>query len=514
MSKTRLVFVNQYYGNRSDMSSPLFFHNAAYQLKAYLETVPELRRAYAIEVPDLSGLPPHQRGLTDEDDLNLLDAILRRRPRIAAFSLYCWNVVGLHELARTLRQVAPEVLLVAGGPEVYDRPDFARQFPAFDVLVEGDGELPLRAVLERGPDEDLRGIPNVSFRRQGRWVHHPARPTVCDINEIPNYYHAHRQGLQGIGFYLTTRGCRNACDYCLWARQPMRQKSRAKVLEELETLILGTRLRRLILFDYDLFELYRDDQALFDAIADLVGRRGPGFALNLFTNPGSLADPNLGNLVERLAVKRIIVGLQTGRESVAHAVHRPGTEGWIAPFASLEERLRSRIVVELMYPLPGETPASFRATVERLFGLGYFGVRVFHLMVLRGTRLRRRAAELGLHYLDRPPYFCLETPTSSRIETLRTGRLGFVLSLLTNVFDGLDDLDAIRRWFLADRGRIVGRVARGLDRGLPADEIVRREVRAICGVEYPGSFVLGQHKGPPEAPPSLASLPRNPTRGG
>jgi hypothetical protein len=149
MSRTRLVFVNPYYANRSDISSPVFFHNAAFQLKAYLETVPAVRRSYEIAIPDLSSLPPFRRGLTDEDDLNLLDAVLRPRPRIAAFSLYCWNVAGLHELAQALRQLAPEVLRIAGGPEVYDRPDFVRQFPAFDVLVEGDGELPLRAVLER-----------------------------------------------------------------------------------------------------------------------------------------------------------------------------------------------------------------------------------------------------------------------------------------------------------------------------------------------------------------------------
>ncbi|NMC71312.1 MAG: hypothetical protein GYA57_14775 [Myxococcales bacterium] len=506
MPKTRLLFVSQYYGNRSDISSPLFFHNAAYQLQAYLETVPEVRKAYSIEIPDLSGLPPHRRGLTDEDDLNLLDAILRRRPRIVAFSLYCWNVVGMHELARTLRQVAPDILLLAGGPEVYDRRDFVRQFPAFDVLVEGDGELPLRAVLERGVDEDLRGIPNVSFRRRGRWIHNPTRPAVCQMDAIPNYYAAHREELSGIGFYLTTRGCRNGCDYCLWARQPLRQKSRAKVLEELETLIVGTRLRRLILFDYDLFELYRDDRALLDAIAAMVRRRGPGFALSLFANSGSIADAGFAEMVERMAVHHVIAGLETGRCAAARAVHRVWQEPWDVPFAAADESLRKHLVIELMYPLPGETPASFRATVERLLGLGYFRLRIFHLMVLRGTRLRQRASELGLRYLERPPYFCLETPTSSRADTVRIGRLGFVLTLMTNVFDRLPDEQSVRRWYVADRGRIVGRILAGIDRGLHPDEIVRREVRSICGVDYRGSFVRGEHRGPPEAPPSLAAF--------
>jgi hypothetical protein len=335
---------------------------------------------------------------------------------------------------------------------------------------------------------------------------------VCDINEIPNYYKARRRDLRRIGWYMTTRGCRNGCDYCLWARQPMRQKSRAKVLEELQTLIERTELRRLMLFDFDLFDLYRDDPALLEAIAALVRRRSSEFALNLWTNPASIADPNLRRWVERLAVNRVIVGLQTGRRDVACAAHRPWFGSWVDPFLAVEESLRSRFVVELIYPLPGETPASFRRTVERLLGLGYYGLRVFHLMVLRGTQLRRRAADLGLRYLDRPPYFCTETPTSSPAETLRIGRLGFVLTLLTSVLDGVRDADAVRRWFVADRGRIVGRLLAGLDRGLHPDEIVRREVRSICEVGYPGSFVLGQYKGPPETAPPLHALLDDPAR--
>jgi hypothetical protein len=138
-------------------------------------------------------------------------------------------------------------------------------------------------------------------------------------------------------------------------------------------------------------------------------------------------------------------------------------------------------------------------------------------MLFRGARLRRRAAELGLGYLDRPPYFCFETPTSSRADTLRMGRLGFVLSLMTNVFDGLSDGEAVRRWFVADRGRIVGRILAAIDRGRHPDEIVRREIRSICGVNYPGSFVLGEYKGSPGQPPSLYQMlhePRPPTRAG
>jgi hypothetical protein len=48
----------------------------------------------------------------------------------------------------------------------------------------------------------------------------------------------------------------------------------------------------------------------------------------------------------------------------------------------------------------------------------YSDVQVFHLSVLPGTAFRHEAAELGLRFQTRPPYYVLQTPTLSAAEIM------------------------------------------------------------------------------------------------
>jgi hypothetical protein len=511
MGKSKLLFVNYHFDNRSGLDSPLFHHNAAYHLKATLEQHPPIRAGWEVEILDLSRLPFLNRGQVEEDNLLLLREVLQREPTVLAFSLYVWNSEPMHQLARTLGQLAPGIPKVAGGPEVFDRPDFAAQFPAFDVLVEGNGELPLRAILERlaQPGTDLNGIPGVSVRAADGWRHTPTAPATLALEAVPNFYEQHPELIHGVGFYLTTRGCCHGCDYCLWARQPMERKSSEQVRAELTSLLASPGLRQLILFDYDLLEIYSSEPDWFGDLAALVAGLAVDLSINLFTNPANVTDPRVAELVARLQVKRIIVGLQTGEPQVARAVGRGRAFGTLEDLAKVPLALRPRIAVEMVFPLPGETPASFVAALARLLRMGYFRLHLFQLMVLRGTALRRRAGELGLVFDDRPPYLCYQTASSPLADTLRVGALCQVLATMCNVFDGLEDAETTMHRIMDDAG-LVGRVLAAIDRGAHPDDIIRDQLEHLFGLRYPGGFLNGEYKGRGGQLASLRSLLRSP----
>src|SRR5437868_15519827 len=50
--------------------------------------------------------------------LEIVQALLARRPRIIGFGVYIWNVTQTTQVIATLKQVAPEVTVVLGGPAV------------------------------------------------------------------------------------------------------------------------------------------------------------------------------------------------------------------------------------------------------------------------------------------------------------------------------------------------------------------------------------------------------------
>jgi hypothetical protein len=74
-----------------------------------------------------------------------------------------------------------------------------------------------------------------------------------------------------------------------------------------------------------------------------------------------------------------------------------------------------KVTVDLIVGLPGDTVESVRRGFHYLRDGGlYTRAQVFNLAVLPGTAFRHEAAELGLSYQPRPPYYVLRTPTLDR----------------------------------------------------------------------------------------------------
>ena len=54
----------------------------------------------------------------NQPTLEILDAILDQRPRIIGLGIYIWNVTETTRLVADLKRIAPDVIVVLGGPEV------------------------------------------------------------------------------------------------------------------------------------------------------------------------------------------------------------------------------------------------------------------------------------------------------------------------------------------------------------------------------------------------------------
>jgi anaerobic magnesium-protoporphyrin IX monomethyl ester cyclase len=88
-----------------------------------------------------------------------------------------WDIVGISttgmtlrydlELAHIVRRVAPETFLVAGGMEATFRPALMFQLGPFNLVILGEGERPLLALVERfRTGQPLRGIAGTAEKNQ------------------------------------------------------------------------------------------------------------------------------------------------------------------------------------------------------------------------------------------------------------------------------------------------------------------------------------------------------------
>jgi radical SAM superfamily enzyme YgiQ (UPF0313 family) len=303
-----------------------FFHNTAFfLLRSYLSRCEDVRESWDVSIIEF--MPPGSTSTSflDRSYEAVFHSILRHQPAVVAFSLYVWNVTACHQLAAMIHQLVPGVTVLAGGPEVARREEFVESFPEFDVVVEGDGELPLRRILvAMQSGTSLKDIANVSYRdADGAFVHNALRPEFEDINTLPNFYADVPERLRGQAFFLTARGCCNHCTYCLWAKQGLRQRSDDKMLQELET-IAASRCEHIVFWDYDLIELTLQRPGVLASMCAILAKN-PKMTVEFFVNGGLLPHPALRDLMKRMNVVRVNVGLQSGHAEALRLAGRAWT---------------------------------------------------------------------------------------------------------------------------------------------------------------------------------------------
>ena len=137
-------------------------------------------------------------------------------------SCYVWNWEITLELAKKVKQVNPNCLIIFGGPQVPNRSnDFFEKYPFVDILVHGEGEIVLENILlefKNGKDfSNINGIETKDFLNK-------PQPRIKDVNTLPSPYLSNviwdlvdeKPGIKYIAAWETNRGCPYPCTFCDW----------------------------------------------------------------------------------------------------------------------------------------------------------------------------------------------------------------------------------------------------------------------------------------------------------
>ena len=79
---------------------------------------------------------------------DVVERLLQARPRIVGFGVYVWNATQALQVVRALKQVAPEILVVIGGPEVSYERDQQEVCALADHVVSGEADIVFRELCE------------------------------------------------------------------------------------------------------------------------------------------------------------------------------------------------------------------------------------------------------------------------------------------------------------------------------------------------------------------------------
>lgn len=450
-------------------------------LTSHLQSVESIRSRYQIST--VSFVPTSLASLrfTDRNREYYLNKLLVPRPVAIGFSLYVWNVPESREMARLLKVASPDTLLIAGGPETADGKAFLTECPEFDVAVEGEGQVPLAAILERLAEgrTEVFDIPNV-WQRTPAGVKGGSDGTSLRItaqagagNFYPDCTPPHT------AFISIGSGCPNRCSYCLWAKTPAVAKPPEAVLAELSQLLeLG--VKRIFFCDADLVDLRRRSPHIYQSMAQSLASV-PGVRTRLFANVVHLGDNSLEEVLREMGAAWMHLGLQSLQPHVLSAVGR----NWSIPSLSNLERtsefVRDRLIVEMMYPLPEETFSSLWGGVQRLIDLGYSQINLYPASAFRGTTLRRQIQhDPGYAFQPHAPYYVQQTPRFSREEWLLSAPVSYVLNQLASLAaEAPEGGTGLARRALSVRPNVVKWLLEQFASGVDPSDLVGKMVQEV-----------------------------------
>ena len=335
----------------------------------------------------------------------LADRLLAHRPRVVALGIYIWNVVQSTELVRRIRELAPSVVIVLGGPEVSHETDRQPICAMADHVIQGPGDVSfpkLARALLFGPKPLMRIIPG-------------EQPDLAEL-ALPYRHYTDRDLRERFIYVEASRGCPFKCEFCLSA---LDKTAWAFPLDPFlaEMAALHARGARRFKFVDRTFNL---KPATSLAIMDFFLTRieatphDPCFA-HFELVPDHLPESLKAAIVRFPAgTLQFEIGIQTFEPEVqAQISRRQDNDRAEANLRWLLAHARAHLHVDLIAGLPGETMASFGRGFDRLVAIGPHEIQVGILKRLRGAPIVRHERPDGLRFAAEAPYEVLETATMS-----------------------------------------------------------------------------------------------------
>lgn len=356
--------------------------------------------------------------------VDIVEAILARRPRIVALGVYIWNVSPATEVVAMLKRITPGLIVIVGGPEVSFEVEDQAICRAADYVITGEADFTFPALLrqlEAGPAHALEKKP-VVIESPPADVRNLALPYhLYDANDI-----AHR-----VIYVEASRGCPFTCEFCLSSLEvPLRRVPLETLLPALQDLLdRGVQHFKFVDRTFNLSIKYS-----LQLLEFFLQRHRPGLFLHFEMIPDRLPD-ELKQILTHFprGSLQFEVGVQTFNTEVAARIKRKQDyEKTAENIAYLLRETGAYIHADLIVGLPGESLESFAAGFDRLVGLGPQEIQVNLLKRLRGTPIVRHDSEWEMVYSPHPPYEMLRNKLLDFPTLQRLRRFGRYWDLIAN----------------------------------------------------------------------------------
>lgn len=364
-------------------------------------------RSYAAKLGIRTELAEYTINHRQED---ILEDIYRRKPDVAAFSCYIWNLEYVRELIADLHKILPDTEIWAGGPEVsYDTEEFLRSMPQMRGVMKGEGEKTFarlaKLYIEYGKDafSHLDGCRGIVWRDEKNKLRDNGAAELMTLDEVPFVYEDLTPFDHRILYYESSRGCPFSCSYCLSSiDKRVRFRSMELVERELQ-FFLDHQVPQVKFVDRTFNCSHRHAMAIWNYIKE-HDNGVTNFHFEIAAD--LLNEEELALLSElRPGLAQLEIGVQSTNPDTIREIDR------VMDFEKVSRCVRQVAAagnihqhLDLIAGLPFENFDSFIKSFNDVYRLKPEQLQLGFLKVLKGSKMHRRATDYGIVYRDRPMY--------------------------------------------------------------------------------------------------------------
>ena len=324
-----------------------------------------------------------------EEDINKC-----KNSDILLCSCYVWNWEITIHLAKQVKKINPNCLIIFGGPQVpEDTTGFFEKHPFVDILVHGEGEKIIENIFNTYlGDKDfsnVKGITTKEFKTtfEGR---------INDLDILPSPYLTSNiweliekvEGVKWICSWETHRGCPYLCTFCDWGSATftkMRKFSEERLFKELEW-FAENKIGYIDCCDANFGIFFERDLRLGRKLKELaLTKKFPQtFQQSWAKNSSEKIIPIAKELQEGGLLTAVTLSLQSLDENTLDIIKRENMK--FDKFSNLSNQFRQQglpTYSEFIRGLPGETLETFKQGLEQLIGESKIDtIYIFHCIIL------------------------------------------------------------------------------------------------------------------------------------
>ena len=355
-----------------------------------------------------------------ERPLDITEKLLSFKPKIIGLSVYIWNITEITETVALLKQIAPDIIIVLGGPEVSHIPDQPDVVELADYVIKGAGEVSFKQLCE----QVLAGQ-----RPLNKVINGDSVP--LDQLNLPYEFYTDEDIKNRLIYVEASRGCPFKCEFCLSALDKTSKPFELDAfLQEMDTLIeRGARNFKFIDRTFNL-----KVSSSVKILEFFLARMKDDLYLHFEVVPDNLPE-KLKQMLVRFPKNSLQfeIGVQTFDPDIQTLISRKqDNQKTKENLLWLRENTGAHLHTDLIFGLPSDTLENFADSFDQLVALNPHEIQMGILKRLRGAPINRHSAPYKMVYSKTPPYSILSTKDIDFITLQRVNRFARYWDLIAN----------------------------------------------------------------------------------